>query len=68
MIKRLVTSGTARDLRGLEEDEKEDEEGGREKLGWKDYLAFIIAAFQTILIPLVVFVIILVVIVLLLRF
>lgn len=29
------------------------------KLGWKDYLAFIIAAFETILVPILVFVVVL---------
>lgn len=32
------------------------------KLGWKDYLAFIIAAFETILVPLLVFVLVLLVV------
>jgi len=47
---------------------REDEEPeGEVRLEWKDYVAFVIAAFETILIPLVVFVIILLVMLALIR-
>jgi len=48
-----------------EEDEEEPE--GEVRLEWKDYVAFVIAAFETILVPLVVFVIILLVMLALIR-
>ena len=47
---------------------REDEEPeGEVRLEWKDYVAFVIAAFETILVPLVVFVIILLVMLALIR-
>lgn len=37
------------------------------ELGWKDYLAFIIAAFETILVPLIVLVVVLIVLLFIFR-
>lgn len=49
-------------------DKKDDpEEKDRVQLEWRDYVAFVIAAFETILIPLVVFVILLLVMLVIIR-
>jgi len=42
-----------------QEDDEEPE--GEVTLEWKDYVAFVIAAFETILVPLIVFVVVLLV-------
>jgi hypothetical protein len=49
----------------MREDEEEPE--GEVTLEWRDYVAFVIAAFETILVPLVVFVVILLVLLALIR-
>jgi len=43
----------------LQEDDEEPE--GEVTLEWKDYVAFVIAAFETVLVPLVVFIVVLLV-------
>jgi len=43
----------------LREDDEEPE--GEVTLEWKDYVAFVIAAFETVLVPLVVFIVVLLV-------
>jgi len=48
-----------------DEDEEERKVGVR--LEWKDYVAFVIAAFETILVPLIVFVIVLLALLALIR-
>lgn len=48
-----------------QEDEEEPEREVR--LEWKDYVAFIIAAFETILLPVVVFVVVLLVLLAVIR-
>jgi len=48
-----------------QEDEEEPEKEVR--LDWKDYVAFVIAAFETILLPVVVFVIVLLVLLAIIR-
>lgn len=45
----------------------ESDDDGQVKLGWKDYLAFMIAAFETILVPLIVFVVVLLILLFLFR-
>jgi len=40
----------------MREDEEEPE--GEVRLEWKDYVAFVIAAFETVLLPVVVFVVV----------
>jgi len=49
----------------LREDDEEPE--GEVSLEWKDYIAFIIAAFETVLLPVVVFVIVLLVLLAVIR-
>jgi hypothetical protein len=43
----------------FQEDDEEPE--GEVTLEWKDYVAFVIAAFETILVPLIVFIVVLLV-------
>jgi hypothetical protein len=40
----------------LPQDEQESE--GEVKLEWRDYIAFIIAAFETVLLPVIVFIVV----------
>ncbi|HXW94189.1 MAG TPA: hypothetical protein VEJ19_00600 [Nitrososphaerales archaeon] len=47
--------------------EDEEEPEGEVSLEWKDYVAFVIAAFETILVPLVIFVIVLLLMLALIR-
>jgi len=47
--------------------EDEEEPEGKVSLEWKDYVAFVIAAFETILVPLVIFVIVLLLMLALIR-
>jgi hypothetical protein len=49
----------------IREDDEEPE--GEVSLEWKDYVAFVIAAFETVLLPIVVFIVILLVLLALIR-